>query len=243
MGDTPTRAEIEELLDGEQTMLDVVFSASIAEVLDDHMDDQRLKDALFGQGVIAAYGGPKDPGTASIKLMHFQGDLEGQGPVWGYVKGGMGMVSFALADAAQEAGAVLACGVPVAAIEPEAGVVLEDGTRIRARTVLCNADPKVALRPARGPGRARRLPRAPGGLEGPQPGRQVQRRAQRDARVDGGARARPGRRARRSTSPAASRTPSVPSRRASAASPPSASARSTSRPATTRRPRRPDTTC
>ena len=104
VGETPTRAEIEELLGGEQTMLDVVFSASIAEVLDDHMDDQRLKDALFGQGVIAAYGGPKDAGTASIKLMHFQGDLEGQGPVWGYVQGGMGMVSFALADAAQEAG-------------------------------------------------------------------------------------------------------------------------------------------
>ena len=188
VGETPTRAEIEELLGGEQTMLDVVFSASIAEVLDDHMSDQRLKDALFGQGVIAAYGGPKDAGTASIKLMHFQGDLEGQGPVWGYVQGGMGMVSFALADAAQEAGAVLACGVPVAAIEPEAGVVLEDGTRIRARTVLCNADPKVALRAARGPGRARRLPRAPRGLEGAQPGGQVQRGAQRDARLDRGAR-------------------------------------------------------
>jgi phytoene dehydrogenase-like protein len=55
------------------------------------------------------------------------------------------MVSFALADAAQEAGAVLACGVPVAQIVPEEGVVLEDGTRIRARTVVCNADPKVAL--------------------------------------------------------------------------------------------------
>jgi phytoene dehydrogenase-like protein len=146
VGETPTRAEIEELLDGEQTMIDVVFRASIAEVLDDHMADQRLKDALFGQGVIAAYGGPKDEGTASIKLMHFQGDLEGQGPVWGYVKGGMGMVSFALADAAQEAGAVLACGVAVAAIVPEEGVVLEDGRRIRARTVVCNADPKVALR-------------------------------------------------------------------------------------------------
>jgi len=115
VGDSPSRAEIEELLHGEQAMLDVVFDASIADVLDDHMSDQRLKDALFGQGVIAAYGGPKDAGTASIKLMHFQGDLEGQGPVWGYVKGGMGMVSFALADAAREAGAVLACGVPVAA--------------------------------------------------------------------------------------------------------------------------------
>src|SRR3954451_18313169 len=67
IGDTPTRAEIEELLHGEQTMLDIVFDASIAEVLDDFIGEQRLKDALFGQGVIAAYGGPKDKGTASIK--------------------------------------------------------------------------------------------------------------------------------------------------------------------------------
>jgi phytoene dehydrogenase-like protein len=146
IGDTPTRAEIEELLHGEQTMLDIVFDASIAEVLDSYLSDQRLKDALFGQGVIAAYGGPKDKGTASIKLMHYQGDMEGQGPVWGYVKGGMGMISFAIADAAREAGAVLACGVPVAQILPGEGVVLEDGTRINARTVVCNADPKVALR-------------------------------------------------------------------------------------------------
>jgi phytoene dehydrogenase-like protein len=78
--------------------------------------------------------------------MHYQGDLEGQGPVWGYVKGGMGMVSFAIADAAREAGAQLACGVPVAEIVPEEGVRLEDGTFIHARTVICNADPKVALR-------------------------------------------------------------------------------------------------
>ncbi|MBE2315490.1 NAD(P)/FAD-dependent oxidoreductase [Solirubrobacter sp. CPCC 204708] len=145
LDEAPTRAELEELLHGEQHMIDIVFDASIAEVLDEHMDDQRLKDALFGQGVIAAYGGPQDKGTASIKLMHYQGDLEGQGPVWGYVKGGMGMISFAIAHAAQEAGATLATGVPVSAITPGEGVTLEDGTVIRARTVLCNADPKRAL--------------------------------------------------------------------------------------------------
>ena len=145
VGESPTREEIEDLLHGEQTMLDIVFHASISDVLDDHMQDQRLKDALFGQGVIAAYGGPKDPGTASIKLMHYQGDLEGQGPVWGYVKGGMGMISFAIADAAREAGAQLATGVPVAEIIPGEGVRLEDGTLIEAATVLCNADPKRAL--------------------------------------------------------------------------------------------------
>jgi phytoene dehydrogenase-like protein len=145
VGETPTRAEIEDMLDGDQTMIDVVYHASIAEVLDDFIGDQRIKDALFGQGIIAAYGGPKDPGTASIKLMHYQGDLEGQGPVWGYVKGGMGMVSFAIADAAREAGAQLAAGVPVAEIVSGEGVRLEDGTLIRARTVVCNADPKRAL--------------------------------------------------------------------------------------------------
>ena len=78
--------------------------------------------------------------------MHYQGDLEGGGPIWGYVRGGMGMISFAIADAAQEAGATLATGVPVAQILPDEGVVLEDGTTIHATTVVCNADPKVALR-------------------------------------------------------------------------------------------------
>jgi phytoene dehydrogenase-like protein len=146
VGESPGRAELEELLHGEQTMIDVVFDASIAEVLDDHMDDQRLKDALFGQGIIGAWAGPSDKGTASIKLMHYQGDLEGGGPLWGYVRGGMGMISFAIADAAREAGATLAAGVPVAEILPEEGVRLEDGTLIHARIVVCNADPKVALR-------------------------------------------------------------------------------------------------
>lgn len=145
VGESPTRGELEELLAGEQLMRDIVFGASIAEVLDEYVDDQRLKDALFGQGVIASWGGPKEQGTAWIKLMHHMGDLQGQGPVWGYVKGGMGMVSFAIADAAAEYGAQLATGVPVARILPGEGVVLEDGTKIRARQVIANADPKVTL--------------------------------------------------------------------------------------------------
>ena len=145
IGDTPTRVEIEELVDHDQTMIDLLFEASIADVLDDHVSDERLKTALFGQGIIGTWGGPRDPGTASIKLMHFQGDMGGQGPLWGYVEGGMGMVSFAIADAAREAGAVLACGVPVARIVPGEGVALEDGTVFRASTVVSSADPKRVL--------------------------------------------------------------------------------------------------
>jgi phytoene dehydrogenase-like protein len=144
VGASPTRAELEEIL-GDQFMIDALFEASIADVLDEFVTDQRVKDALFGQGVIGTFAGPRDAGTASVKLMHFQGDLLGHGPIWGYVRGGMGMVSFAIADAAQEAGAVLAAGVPVGEIVPGEGVRLEDGTFIAAPTVVSNADPKRVL--------------------------------------------------------------------------------------------------
>ncbi len=145
IGDSPTRDELEEMLGHDQWMIDILFEASIADVLDHYIVDQRLKDALYGQGVIGAYAGPRDWGTASVKLMHYQGDLEEQGPVWGYVRGGMGMVSFALAEAATEAGAVLACGAEVAEIVPGEGVRLDGGELVRAATVVCNADPKRAL--------------------------------------------------------------------------------------------------
>ncbi|MFI5959954.1 phytoene desaturase family protein [Cryptosporangium sp. NPDC051539] len=145
IGASPSRAELEELLGGNRMMIDALFEASIAEVLDEFVSDRRLKDALFGQGVIGTYAGPFDPGTASVKLMHFQGDLLGHGPIWGYVKGGMGMISFAIADAARDAGAVLAAGVPVGAVVPGSGVLLEDGTLIRATSVVSNADPKRLL--------------------------------------------------------------------------------------------------
>ena len=146
VGESPSRAEVEELLGGEQELTAIVFEASIADVLDEHFDDQRLKDALCPQGLIGAHGGPRTPGTAAIHLMHHMGELDGMGGAWGYVEGGMGRVSFAICEAALEAGATVACGVEVAAVDPGGGVELADGTALRAPTVLCNADPKVALR-------------------------------------------------------------------------------------------------
>jgi phytoene dehydrogenase-like protein len=145
LGDAPSRAELETLLDDDRELIDVLFEESIADTVRRYMKDERLHTGLFGQGVIGAWAGPCDPGTASIKLMHFAGTLEGQAAVWGYVRGGMGMVSFAIAQAAREAGAVLAAGVPVAEIRPGEGVVLEGGELIRARAVVSNADPRRTL--------------------------------------------------------------------------------------------------
>jgi phytoene dehydrogenase-like protein len=141
---SPSREELESILADEE-LISVVFEESIAETLDRYIGDERIKHALFGQGVIGTMAGPRDPGTASIKLMHHQGDLLGLGSVWGYVEGGMGRISFAIAEAAVEAGAEIATGVPVARIVPGEGVELESGELIRARAVVCNADPKRML--------------------------------------------------------------------------------------------------
>jgi phytoene dehydrogenase-like protein len=142
---SPTRPELEAMLGGDEELISILFEEPIAETLARYIPDERLQGALCGQGVIGTFAGPRDPGTAQVKLMHHQGDLGGLGSVWGYVDGGIGRVSFALAQAAMEAGATLATSVPVARILPGEGVELDGGELIRAGAVVCNADPKRAL--------------------------------------------------------------------------------------------------
>lgn len=139
LGDSPTRDELAELFAGDPEALDVLLHRSIADVVEEHVGDDRLRAMLHGQGVIGTWAGPRDPGTAGVHAMHGLGTLAGGR--WGYVRGGTGRVSFALADAARAHGAVLASGVEVAAIEPGEGVRLAGGELVRAGVVVSNADP------------------------------------------------------------------------------------------------------
>ena len=144
LGSAPNREHLEAALQGDRELIDVLFNDSIAGVVERHVADERLRTALHGQGLIGTWAGPRDPGTASIHALHSMGRIEGRGGAWGYVEGGMGMVSVALAAAARDAGAVIAESTPVAAIEEKA-VFLDDGTRLRARAVISNADPMTTL--------------------------------------------------------------------------------------------------
>jgi phytoene dehydrogenase-like protein len=146
IGEAPTREQIEERLGPDEEARNLLFHWSMAEFVERYLRDERLQIALLGQGVIGTYASPFDAGTASIRFHHSSGRLGGLPGSWGYVKGGMGMVSFFLADAAQRAGAVLASGVAVARIHPGEGVVLESGERISSPVVISNADPRTTLR-------------------------------------------------------------------------------------------------
>jgi phytoene dehydrogenase-like protein len=145
LGDAPDRDEIEQLLGGDSELIEVLFHESIADVVERHVSDARIRTALHGQGLIGTWAGPRDPGTAAIHAMHSMGTIEGRPGSWGYVKGGMGLISVAIARAAHEAGAVIATRARVAAVFPEQGVELDNGTRISARTVVSNADPRTTL--------------------------------------------------------------------------------------------------
>jgi phytoene dehydrogenase-like protein len=146
LNEAPTRAEIEERLGNDKDARALLFDWSMAEFVERYLEDERLQVAYLGQGVIGTNASPFDKGTASIRFHHASGRLGGMPGMWGYVRGGMGMVSFYFCDAAREAGAMVISGVPVAQIIPGKGVRLEGGERIAARTVVCNADPRQALK-------------------------------------------------------------------------------------------------
>lgn len=145
IGDPPAEAEIEQRLGTDAEARHVLYDWSMAEFVEHYLTDERLQIALLGQGVIGTNASPFDPGTASIRFHHASGRLGGMPGMWGYVNGGMGMVSFYLCDAAREAGAVVATGVPVARIMPGVGVQLAAGEKIPAPVVISNADPRRAL--------------------------------------------------------------------------------------------------
>ena len=145
IGPSPTREAIERRLGDDPEAHGLLFDWSMVELVERYLDDERLQLAYLGQGVIGTNASPHDRGTASIYYHHASGRMDGQAGTWGYVEGGMGIVSFLLCDIAREVGAVVAAGVPVARILPGEGVELASGERILAPRVVSNADPRVTL--------------------------------------------------------------------------------------------------
>lgn len=142
----PTREMIEKKLKGDDEALKLMFEWSMADYCEYFLNDERLQVAQLGQGVIGTNASPFEPGTAFVHFHHSSGRLGGYTGMWGYVKGGLGLVSFILCDIARDAGATVATGTPVARILPGEGVELMGGERIHAPIVVSNADPRVALR-------------------------------------------------------------------------------------------------
>lgn len=123
------------------------LTGSLGEFLDHNYETEKMKTLFLANNVYGKHGGPYQPGTAIGLLFHLLsgGEHELQG-FFGHVMGGMGAITQALAAAGRKLGVEIRTSAPVAQIDVREGrargVVLEDGTEIRARIVLSNADPK-----------------------------------------------------------------------------------------------------
>jgi phytoene dehydrogenase-like protein len=122
-----------------------IFTQSAAEFLDEWFECDSIKVTLATDGVIGANGGPRSPGTAYILLHHVMGSVGGHRGLWGFVRGGMGAVSNAIADSARSRGVEIRTNARVEAIRVEngrtRGVALEGGEEIDAAVVASNLTP------------------------------------------------------------------------------------------------------
>lgn len=126
-----------------------IFTQSAAEFLDEWFESEQVKVTLATDGVIGANGGPRSPGTAYILLHHCMGGVAGHRGLWGFVRGGMGAVSEAIAESARAKGAEIRTNAPVARVLVRGGraygVALENGDEIEAPLIASNLDPKVTF--------------------------------------------------------------------------------------------------
>jgi phytoene dehydrogenase-like protein len=123
------------------------LTGSLGEFLDRNYESETIKTMFLANNVYGKHGGPYQPGSAIGLLFHLLsgGEHELQG-FQGHVIGGMGAISNALMASGRKLGVEIRTSAPVAQIDSRNGrahgVVLEDGTEIRGRVVLSNADPK-----------------------------------------------------------------------------------------------------
>ena len=121
---------------------------AVADLVAEWFSIDVLQAAIAARGIFGASQGPWSAGTGAVLLLNAAADpVPGGSSVM--VKGGPGVLTAAMADAAREAGAEIRTGVPVARVivgnGQAAGVLLEDGSEIPAEAVVSNADPKRTL--------------------------------------------------------------------------------------------------
>jgi phytoene dehydrogenase-like protein len=122
---------------------------SAAALVERYVQTPVLQATLATDGLIGTNLGPRDAGTGYVLAHHYAGRALGVQGAWGFVRGGMGAISTALASVAQKYGAEIVTDKRVTRIELRDGVaralVLDDGTEIVARALASNAHPQTTF--------------------------------------------------------------------------------------------------
>jgi len=124
-----------------------LFSTSATQYLSEYFSSPYVLAAFGWHAINDSAVGPSTPGTAYV-LLHDHASEAADGAVrqWGFVRGGMGVVTELMGEAAREAGCEIRMNAEVEQILTRGGaatgVRLTSGEEIMARRVVSNADPK-----------------------------------------------------------------------------------------------------
>jgi phytoene dehydrogenase-like protein len=133
-----------------------ILTGAARPILDRWFESEPLKATLATDAIIGTFQPVSAPGTGYVLLHHVMGRAGGARGIWGYVEGGMGALTQALAASARAAGAEIRTDAAVAQIEVSGGrangVRLASGESLAARSVASNADAHVTFDKLLGPG-------------------------------------------------------------------------------------------
>ena len=122
---------------------------NVADVLDEHLEDDRLKGLLAFDAVLGSHLGPRSPTSLLGLYYRLAGEVGGVPGAQLLPKGGMGAIVSAIAASASAAGVVVRPKAEVAKILIEkgraVGVVLENAEEIRARTIVSAINPSTTF--------------------------------------------------------------------------------------------------
>ena len=118
---------------------------SAADVAEYFFESEQMQAVACAFGIVGTFRGPRDAGTAFVKLFHSTGMVTGKRGQWAYVRGAMGAVSKALERRALALGVEIRTSSEVEQICTAGGrvtgAVTTAGEEFHAGTVLSNADP------------------------------------------------------------------------------------------------------
>ena len=124
-----------------------LFVKSAGDYLDGWFESAPIKAAYGFDGIVGNFASPYSAGSAYVLLHHVFGEVNGKKGAWGHAIGGMGAITQAMAKSAAERGVEIRVSSPVREVIVEAGraagVVLENGEALRARSVVSNLNPKL----------------------------------------------------------------------------------------------------
>jgi phytoene dehydrogenase-like protein len=123
-----------------------LFRKSAGDMLDEWFESDPVKAVLGFDAVVGNLASPYRPGSAYVLLHHVFGEANGKQGQWGHAIGGMGAITQAMAKQALGHGVRIDVRSAVREVIVErgraTGVVLEEGTPIRAHAVIANVDPQ-----------------------------------------------------------------------------------------------------